>query len=227
MVEGWFVKLMVVVRDDQGQVIFDCEEYFCFDISFEGLVQLKLVFEVFFDMFLVFGEKIYCEFINQKYLDVVIEFIYYVGILFGVVDGVVCLFLVLKDYVECNGFRLWVWIVVMMEIGDCLIFMFNVLVLVVKKVFEKVGLMKDDIDVWEVNEVFVVVVEKFICDLGFDCVKVNFNGGLIVLGYLIGVIGVVFIGVVLDEFERISGWYGLVIMCVVGGMVLVIIIEWV
>lgn len=86
--------------------------------------------------------------------------------------------------------------------GGDLILMLNVFVVVVEKVLYKVGFIVNDIDLWEVNEVFVVVVEKFICDLNIDRDKINVNGGVIVLGYLIGVIGVILIGIVLDELER-------------------------
>lgn len=64
------------------------------------------------------------------------------------------------------------------------------------------GLKVSDIDLWECNEVFVVVVLKFECDLGFNEENFNVNGGVIVLGYLLGVIGVMLLGIFFDEFER-------------------------
>lgn len=89
-------------------------------------------------------------------------YVYYVGNLFGVVDGVVVVLLVLFEYVKVYDMKLCVCIVVIVNMGDLLILMLNVLVFVVKKVLEKVNLIKDDIDFWEINEVFLVVVEKFI-----------------------------------------------------------------
>ena len=89
----------------------------------------------------------------------------------------------------------------------------------------KAGLSKNDIDVWEVNEAFAVVVEKFIRDLELDRSKVNPNGGAIALGHPIGATGAVLIGTALDELERSGGRYGLITMCAAGGMAPAIIIE--
>ena len=89
----------------------------------------------------------------------------------------------------------------------------------------KAGLTKDDIDLWEVNEAFAVVVEKFIRDLDIDREKINVNGGAIALGHPIGATGAVMIGTVLDELERQDKKRALVTMCAAGGMAPAIIIE--
>ena len=89
----------------------------------------------------------------------------------------------------------------------------------------KAGLSVADIDLWEVNEAFAVVVEKFIRDLNLDREKVNVNGGAIALGHPIGATGAVLIGTVLDELERRDLRRGLVTMCAAGGMAPAIIIE--
>ena len=90
---------------------------------------------------------------------------------------------------------------------------------------DKAGLTIDDIDVFEVNEAFAVVVEKFIRDLGIDRDKINVNGGAIALGHPIGATGAILIGTALDELERTDGRYGLITMCAAGGMAPAIIIE--
>ncbi|MFM7402982.1 MAG: acetyl-CoA C-acyltransferase, partial [Erythrobacter sp.] len=90
---------------------------------------------------------------------------------------------------------------------------------------EKAGLSLDDIDLFEINEAFAVVAEKFIRDLGLDRAKVNVNGGAIALGHPIGATGSILIGTVLDELERTGGRYGLVTMCAAGGMAPAIIVE--
>ena len=83
----------------------------------------------------------------------------------------------------------------------------------------------DDIDLFEVNEAFAVVTEKFIRDLDVDREKVNVNGGSIALGHPIGATGAILIGTVLDELERQDKQVGLVTMCAAGGMAPAIIIE--
>ena len=82
-----------------------------------------------------------------------------------------------------------------------------------------------DIDLFEINEAFSVVAEKFIRDLNLDRDKVNVNGGSMALGHPIGATGAMLIGTVLDELERRGGRYGLVTMCAAGGMAPAIIIE--
>ena len=83
----------------------------------------------------------------------------------------------------------------------------------------------DDIDLFEVNEAFAVVPEKFIRDLDLDRDKVNVNGGAMALGHPIGATGAMLIGTVLDELERRDKQFGLVTMCAAGGMAPAIIIE--
>ena len=83
----------------------------------------------------------------------------------------------------------------------------------------------DEIDLFEINEAFAVVAEKYIRDLKLDRDKVNVNGGSIALGHPIGATGSVLIGTILDELERRDLRRGLVTMCAVGGMAPAIIIE--
>jgi acetyl-CoA C-acetyltransferase len=83
----------------------------------------------------------------------------------------------------------------------------------------------DDIDLFEINEAFAVVSEKFMRDLDLDRDKVNVNGGAMALGHPIGATGAILIGTVLDELERQDKQVGLVTMCAGGGMAPAIIIE--
>ena len=110
-------------------------------------------------------------------------------------------------------------------IGDSPTLMLNAPVPAARKVLAKAGLTIEDIDLFEVNEAFAVVIEKFIRDLKIDRDKINVNGGAIALGHPIGATGAVLIGTVLDELERREGRYALVTMCAAGGMAPAIIIE--
>jgi acetyl-CoA C-acetyltransferase len=109
--------------------------------------------------------------------------------------------------------------------GDCPTLMLNAPVPSARKVLAKAGLRSADIDLWEINEAFAVVAEKFIRDLNLERGKVNVNGGAIALGHPIGATGSMLIGTVLDELERTKGRYGLVTMCAGGGMAPAIVIE--
>ena len=94
-----------------------------------------------------------------------------------------------------------------------------------KKVLEKANLSINDIDLFEVNEAFSVVTEKFIRDLDIDREKINVNGGAMALGHPIGATGSILVGTVLDELERRDLQFGLVTMCAAGGMAPAVIIE--
>ena len=95
-----------------------------------------------------------------------------------------------------------------------------------KKVLEKAGLsLIADIDLFEINEAFSVVAEKFIRDLDLDRNLVNVNGGAMALGHPIGATGSILVGTMLDELERQDKQFGLVTMCAAGGMAPAIIIE--
>ena len=109
--------------------------------------------------------------------------------------------------------------------GDCPTLMLNAPVPAARKVLAKAGLTLDDIDLFEINEAFAVVAEKFQRDLDLDRDKVNVNGGAMALGHPIGATGAILIGTVLDELERRDGQFGLITMCAGGGMAPAIIIE--
>ena len=225
LADNRFARSTITVKDDDGNVILDHEEYPRPDTTLETLAGLKPAFEMFFNMPSQPGGKTYVELINQVYPDVEIKPIHHVGISSGVVDGASAILLASKEYAEKHGLKPRARIVAMAETGDCPTLMLNGPVPAAKKVLAKAGLTVDDIDVWEVNEAFAVVVEKFIRDLGLDRAKVNPNGGSIALGHPIAATGAILIGTALDELERTGGRYGLVTMCAAGGMAPAIIIE--
>jgi acetyl-CoA C-acetyltransferase len=94
-----------------------------------------------------------------------------------------------------------------------------------QKVLRTAGLKVDDIDVFELNEAFAAVVLKWMRDLDIDPDKVNVNGGAIAMGHPLGATGAMIFGSVLDELERTGGRYGLVTLCIGGGMGVATIIE--
>lgn len=223
--EGRFNKSVITVKDDDGNVVLDHEEYPRPETTAEGLAKLKPAFEMFFNMPSQKDGKTYVELVNQVYPDLDVKPIHHAGISSGVVDGSAGLLLASKDYADKHGMKPRARIVAMANVGDCPTLMLNAPVPAAKKVLEKAGLTKDQIDVWEVNEAFAVVTEKFIRDLELDRAKVNPNGGAIALGHPIGATGAILIGSALDELERTGGRYGLITMCAAGGMAPAVIIE--
>lgn len=75
------------------------------------------------------------------------------------------------------------------------------------------------------NEAFAAVVLRFMADTGFDEEIVNVNGGAIAMGHPLGATGAMLIGTMIDELERREQRYGLVTLCVGGGMGIATVVE--
>lgn len=223
--EGRFARSTVPVVDDDGAVILDHEEYPRPDTTAEQLSQLKPAFAAFMDMPSRADGPTFRQLINQVYPDLAITPLHHAGTSSGVVDGAAAILLASVDYAQRHGLKPRARIVATANMGDCPTLMLNGPVPAARKVLAKAGLRVEDIDIFEVNEAFAVVTEKFIRDLGIDRAKLNPNGGAIALGHPIGATGAVLIGTALDELERTGGRYGLITMCAAGGMAPAIIIE--
>ena len=223
--EGRFARSTVPVLDDDGKVVLDREEYPRPQTTSADPAALKPSFAQVADMPSGENGVTFRQLINRRYPDLEIEHVHHAGNSSGVVDGASALLLASEDYVKEHGLKPRARIVATANIGDDPTLMLNAPGPAARKVLEKAGLSKDDIDLWEVNEAFAVVVEKFIRDLGLDRSKVNVNGGAIALGHPIGATGAILIGTLLDELERTGGRYGLATMCAAGGMAPAMIIE--
>jgi acetyl-CoA acyltransferase len=88
----------------------------------------------------------------------------------------------------------------------------------VPRALKAAGLTMDDIDLVELNEAFASQSLAVIRKLGMDPDKVNVHGGAIALGHPMGATGAKLTIQLLDELHRRGGRYGLVTMCVGGGM---------
>ena len=224
--EGRFDKSLITVKNPDGTVALDHEEFPRPETTKEGLSELKTVFSVVRDVPVDEAGTTYGTLIQHKYPEIT-EFthIHHAGNSSGVVDGAAALLLASEAYMEKSGMTPRARIVATANMGDCPTLMLNAPVPAAKKVLMKAGLNKDDIDVWEINEAFSVVAERFIRKFGIDREKVNINGGAMALGHPIGATGSILVGTALDELERQGGRYALITMCAAGGMAPAIIIE--
>lgn len=221
--EGRFNKSVVTVYNPDGTVALDHEEFPRPETTMEGLSSLKASFDGIADFDL--GGTTFRKQIQRRYPELEWKGVHHAGNSSGVVDGAAALLIVSPAYAEQHGLKPRARIVAYANQGDDPTLMLNAPVPAAKKVLAKAGLSKEDIDVWEINEAFAVVAEKFIRDLELDRDKVNINGGAMALGHPIGATGSILIGTALDELERSGGRYGLVTMCAAGGMAPAIIIE--
>jgi acetyl-CoA C-acetyltransferase len=223
--EGRFDRALVPVYRDDGSIALDREEFPRPETTLEGLAGLKASFGAIAGVPIDEAGTTLGGLINQVYPDLKIEHVHHAGNSSGVVDGAAAVLLASPAYAARHGLKPRARIVAMANMGDSPTLMLNAPVPAARKVLAKAGLTVDDIDLWEINEAFAVVAEKFIRDLGLDRDKVNVNGGAMALGHPIGATGSILIGTILDELERRDLKRGLVTMCAAGGMAPAVIIE--
>jgi len=222
---GYFNKSLVPVHREDGTLALDHEEYPRPQTTIEGLAGLKPAFPAVADYPLDDKGTTYRSLILKKHPGLDITFVHHAGNSSGVVDGSAAILLASPAYANKHGLKPRARVVAMANMGDSPTLMLNAPVPATRKVLAKAGLSVDDIDLFEINEAFAVVAEKYIRDLKLDRDKVNVNGGAIALGHPIGATGSILIGTVLDELERRDLKRGLVTMCAAGGMAPAIIIE--
>ncbi|MBV9679258.1 MAG: thiolase family protein, partial [Acidobacteriaceae bacterium] len=88
----------------------------------------------------------------------------------------------------------------------------------IPKALKLAGLTLDQIDLIELNEAFATQSLAVIKTLGLDLTKLNVNGGAIALGHPLGCTGAKLTATLLHEMRRRQARYGMVTMCVGGGM---------
>ena len=223
--EGRFDKALIPVYREDGALALDREEFPRPQTTLEGLSALKASFEMVVNVPVDDQGTTYGDLIRRVYPDLTIQHMHHAGNSSGVVDGAAAVLLASADYAARNGLKPRGRVVAMANVGDCPTLMLNAPVPAARKVLAKANLTLDDIDLFEINEAFAVVAEKFIRDLRLDRDKVNVNGGAMALGHPIGATGSILIGTLLDELERRDLKRGLVTMCAAGGMAPAIIIE--
>jgi acetyl-CoA acetyltransferase family protein len=88
----------------------------------------------------------------------------------------------------------------------------------IPRALSRAGLNIDDIDLFEINEAFASQAVYCVRELGIDLEKVNPNGGAIALGHPLGCTGAKLTATLLHEMKRRDSRFGVVSMCIGGGM---------
>ena len=223
--EGRFSKSLIPVYRDDGSLALDRDELPRPNTTLADLAGLKPAFHAMADHPLDEAGMTYRELVRKQYPDLQIQHFHHAGNSSGVADGAAALLLASPTFAKAHGLKPRARVVAMANMGDSPTLMLNAPVPATLKVLRKAGLSLKDIDLFEINEAFAVVAEKYQRDLNLDRDKVNVNGGAIALGHPIGATGAMLIGTVLDELERQDKQFGLVTMCAAGGMAPAIIIE--
>lgn len=95
----------------------------------------------------------------------------------------------------------------------------------VKKIWEKTGWKKDDVDLYELNEAFSVQALGVMRELGLDPDRVNVNGGAVAIGHPIGASGARVLVTLIYEMSRRNAKRGIAALCLGGGNAVAMAVE--
>ena len=218
--ERRFDKSIVAVKDQNGNVIADRDDFFRPGTTVEALSSLKPSFQQMGEQYGFNAVAI------QKYPEIErITHVHHAGNSSGIVDGASAVLLGSKAFGERNGLRPRARIRSFADIGTEPTLMLTGPADATRKALKLAGMEIGDIDLIEINEAFASVVLRFQQALDLDPARVNVNGGAIALGHPLGATGGMLVGTVLDELERQDKATGLVTLCVGAGMGTTTIIE--
>ena len=216
---GFFARSLVPVKDSNGLVILDQDEFIRPETTVDSLAQLK-------PSFAMMGELGFDCVPREKYPFVeLIQHLHHPGNSSGIVDGAAALLIGSEEKGKSLGLKARARIVATAVTSTDPTIMLTGPAPATFKALKKAGLSINDIDLFEVNEAFAAVVMKFQKETGVPSEKINVNGGAIALGHPLGATGAMILGTLLDELERRSLRYGLATLCVGGGMGIATIIE--
>ncbi len=220
---GYFAKSVVPVKDINGVTILDHDEHRRPGSTVESLGKLKAAFAALADM------AGFDDVALMKYPSVEkINHVHTGGNSSGIVDGSGLVLVGSEAAGKRNGLTPpRARVVSFAEVGsEPTIMLTGPTPPATELALKKAGLTIDDIDVFELNEAFASVVMKWMKDLKVPPhEKVNINGGAIAMGHPLGATGAMIYGTCLDELERTGGRYGLITLCIGGGMGVATIIE--
>ncbi|MER8184766.1 acetyl-CoA C-acetyltransferase [Kitasatospora sp. NPDC094015] len=218
--DGHFDRSVIPVKDRNGLVVLDRDEFIRPGTTVETLAGLK-------PSFAAIGEAGGFDAVAlQKYHWVEsIDHVHHAGNSSGIVDGAALVAIGSREIGERYGLRPRARIVSAAVSGSEPTIMLTGPAPATRKALAKAGLTAADIDLVEINEAFAAVALRFIRELGFRHDQVNVNGGAIALGHPLGATGAMLIGTLIDELERRDLRYGLATLCVGGGMGVATVIE--
>ncbi|MET7500011.1 acetyl-CoA C-acetyltransferase [Streptomyces microflavus] len=218
--DGRFARSVVPVKDRNGLVVLDHDEHLRPGTTADSLAGLKPSFAAIGDMGGFDAVAL------QKYHWVEkIDHVHHAGNSSGIVDGAALVAIGSKEVGERYGLTPRARIVSAAVSGSEPTIMLTGPAPATRKALAKAGLTIDDIDLVEINEAFAGVVLRFVKDMGLSLDKVNVNGGAIALGHPLGATGAMILGTVIDELERRDRQFGLVTLCVGGGMGVATVVE--
>jgi acetyl-CoA C-acetyltransferase len=216
---GHFSGSVVPVTDVLGDVLLDHDEHRRPSTTVEALGALKPAFTALSAS--GFGAAALARYPQVEK----IEHVHTGGNSSGIVDGAAAVLVGSEVFGKQAGLKSRARIRGFASIGSEPTIMLTAPAAVSQKALAKVGMTKDDIDLWELNEAFASVVMRFMQSLDLDHDNVNVAGGAIALGHPLGATGAMILGTVLDELERRDLNTALVTLCAANGLGTATIIE--
>ena len=219
--EGRFARSIVPVRDRNGLLILDHDEYMRPATDMQTLGALKPAFKEMGE-----GMPGFDKIALMKYPHLErINHIHHAGNSSGIVDGAAAILIGDAEFGRIHGLKPRARIRATAKIGTDPTIMLTGPVPVTERILATSGLTIADIDLFEVNEAFAAVVLRFLQAFAVDPARVNVNGGAIAMGHPLGATGAMILGTLLDEMERQDLTLGLATLCVASGMGAATIIE--
>ncbi|TYO89610.1 acetyl-CoA C-acetyltransferase [Oceanicella actignis] len=216
---GWFDRSVVPVRDENGLVILERDDFIKPDTDMQKLGALK-------PSFAGPGAMGYDLIALAKYPEVErIEHVHTPGNSSGIVDGASLVMIGNERAGRDLGLTPRGRVVSVALTATEPTIMLTGPGPAAKKALAKAGLGMDDIDLVEINEAFASVALKLQRDLDVPDEKLNVVGGAIAMGHPLGATGGCLVSTMLDELERRRLKRALICMCVGGGMGIATIIE--
>jgi acetyl-CoA C-acetyltransferase len=217
---GYFDRSLVPVKDLNGLTVLDRDEHIRPGTTVESLAGLK-------PSFADIGEQGGFDSVAlEKYHWVEeIDHVHHAGNSSGIVDGAALVVIGTEQVGTDLGLTPRARILSAAVSGSDPTIMLTGPAPASRKALAKAGLEASDIDLYEMNEAFAAVAMRYMRDLDLPHEKVNVNGGAIAMGHPLGATGAMLLGTIVDELERRDLRYGLVTLCVGGGMGIATVVE--
>jgi acetyl-CoA C-acetyltransferase len=211
--EGRFNRSIAPVKDVNGLVILDRDEHLRPGTDMQSLGALKPSFTLMGEMggFDAVAIQAHPELESVNH-------VHHAGNSSGIVDGAAAVLIGSKEAGERIGAKPRAKIRAFANIGSEPAMMLTGPIDVTKKLLARAKMTIADMDLIEVNEAFAAVVLRFLQAFAADPAKVNVNGGAIALGHPLGCTGAKLTATLPREMLRRGIKYGMVTMCVGGGM---------
>ncbi|MBI1171517.1 acetyl-CoA C-acetyltransferase [bacterium] len=219
--EGRFARSVVPVRDRNGLMILDRDEYMRPGTDMQSLGALRPAFKEMGETMPGFDKVALMKYPHLERID----HIHHAGNSSGIVDGAAAVLIGDAAFGRAHGLRPRARIRATAKVGTDPTIMLTGPVPVTERILSASGLTIRDIDLFEVNEAFAAVVLRFLQAFEVDPGQVNVNGGAIAMGHPLGATGAMILGILLEEMERQDKTLGLATLCVASGMGAATIIE--